>query len=142
MWISGRPLSNLECLLYDERDEKNSCCRDGPGRPIVGVNLCLVRRLFSRLFTPPRQCRRSRVRPADSARGTRGLHIYVKETCDLFAFLLSEDVIEICRAISFVEGGRADGRKLWMDGFFGCLLLSMKRGRNGHRDIIGNLPFF
>lgn len=42
----------------------------------------------------------------------------------------SEDVIEIRRTIDFVKGCCADGRrKLRMDGFFGCLLLSMKRGK-------------
>lgn len=130
VWISSRPLSNFECLLYDERDEKNSCCRDGPDRPIVGVNLCLVRRLFSRLFTPPRQCRRSRgarVRPTGSARGVQA-HTYIKRARDLFAFLPGY-AIEICRTISFVKRSYTDGkRKLWMNDFFGCLLLSMKWG--------------
>lgn len=59
-------------------------------RSIVGVNLCLVRRLFSRLFTPPRQCRRSRgarVRPTDPARGTQGT--YIRQRSSRFVCLSS-----------------------------------------------------
>lgn len=32
VWISSRLLSSLECLLYDERGERYSCCRDSPSR--------------------------------------------------------------------------------------------------------------
>jgi len=143
VWISGRPLSNFECLLYDEWDEKNSCCRDGPDRSIVGVNLCLVRRLFSRLFTPPRQCRRSRgarVRPTASARGVQA-HTYIKRTCDLFAFLPGY-VIEICRTISFVKRFYTDRkRKLWMNDFFGCSSVIDEVSWNSHCNIIENFSF-
>jgi len=73
-----RPLSCLECLLYDEREKRGTRAAEiqTSGPAIVGVNLCLVRRLFSRLFTRPRQCRRRRgARVLRPAAGPRAHHI-------------------------------------------------------------------
>jgi len=75
--ISDRPLSCLECLLYDEREKRGTRAAEiqTSARAIVGVNLCLVRRLFSRLFTRPRQCRRRRgARVPRPAAGPRAHH--------------------------------------------------------------------
>lgn len=93
--------------------------RERPGPAIVGVNLCLVRHLFSRLFTRPRQyparlglpheigarCRRggarARARGADDGERIRGPR---KRSRFVFAFSSRYDVV-----VEMVFGGADPG---------------------------------
>lgn len=117
VWISSRLLSTLECLLYDEREKRRySCCRDSPGRQsIVGVNLCLVRRLFSRLFTRLRQCRRSRgarVGPTGPARTMRQAHTskeLARFAC-LSSLWMSSRSVSVGRSVPWRNAMRMKGK--------------------------------